>query len=126
MEVAALLRAVSHLLLSYCFVAVGGAGDDDTDGLLDSCEYLLASTFAPVLMIQHNDGDPSRETYWSVEPTSSTEYAVRIFYAVGYHQDTGGQYGHPGDSEFIISDVRLLHGKWKMVQPSSPPTGERP
>lgn len=91
-----------------CYVAPGG--DGDTDHIDDSCEAQLAAAFAPELAFSYTDDDISRETYWAVgmsdDPTLNQ--TLRIFYALGYHSDTGlNPYQHEGDSEFVELHVRF-------------------
>lgn len=98
----------------------GGAalsdGDEDQDGVRDSCEYELAQAFHPQMQFMQNDCDTSREPYWAVNyeisPIDGTP-VIDIFYAIGYHLDCGSPRPdcpwdcafHFGDSEFIVAEV---------------------
>lgn len=78
--------------------------DADYDGLHDGCEYELAYHFRPRLRFHPLDEDVSRESYWTVRPTSWSP-TFKIFYLLAYHRDTGSRYSHYGDSEFIVLTV---------------------
>ncbi|MHB1265703.1 MAG: hypothetical protein ACYC1S_14980 [Gemmatimonadaceae bacterium] len=86
-------------------VASGGA---DHDGMLDDCEYEIASTFRPSLIFSVDEPHRGREEHWSVRPLWNGPY-VEIFFALSYYRDGGFRWmccGHPGDSEFIV--MRIL------------------
>lgn len=115
----------------------GATGDADVDGLNDQCEYEVAATFRPTLLMSRYE-DPvcrAKEPYWaaSKEPYSGADpfnhdlgYAtIKIFYAIGYHWDCGSPSaycafwcsGHAGDSEFIILEVSHVgSGKWELAR----------
>ena len=78
--------------------------DSDADGLSDACEYEVAATFAPALMINWSKTSP-RDEYYVVMPGQGVR--IMIFYALGYHYDRGdtGFTEHDGDSEFIVMSV---------------------
>jgi len=85
-----------------CYIAPGG--DADRDHIDDGCEAQLAVAFAPELRLSYTDDDVSRETYWAVGMSDDPDLdrTLRIFYALGYHQDTGiSPFRHKGDSEFV-------------------------
>jgi hypothetical protein len=110
-----------------------GQTDLDQDGLGDWCEWAIARSFRPTLMIHVNDEDPSREPYWAAKlyqetgsncflypaPCYSPQF-VQVFYAPAYHRDPGGAlglYAHRGDSEFMVLWVYFdsNDGRWKTL-----------
>lgn len=111
-----------------CFLAPGG--DSDGDHVDDSCEHQVALAFAPELMISPTDDAPGRETYYVVQVSDNPtlHQSLRIFYALGYHHDTGvggptGSWSHHGDSEFIEITVTFnetlttggTNGRWVLT-----------
>ena len=97
--------------------------DADQDGLDDSCEYLLAKAFAPVLVTGTLEDSAARRSYWAVRRDPHGRVGVRIFYALSYFRDTGesvigsGFLGHFGDSEFIALDIAWQQGStWVLTQ----------
>jgi hypothetical protein len=90
-----------------CF---GGSGDEDTDGMVDLCEYRLAEAFAPrFISAPAADDDLGGEWYWAVRPGSSSGAAV-ILYMPAYYRDLGdpplGITAHEGDSEVLVFGVQ--------------------
>lgn len=103
-----------------CMVAAYAGGDNDGDGVLDSCETEIAHAFRPYLALAANDFDTRREEYWS-GMKGDTQYSVRIFYALSYHNDGGDpetemfkSTSHQGDSEFIMIQVSYSGSRWRM------------
>ncbi|MDE2804739.1 MAG: hypothetical protein OXN18_06285, partial [Gemmatimonadota bacterium] len=96
----------------------GGEGIDlDGDDILDECEFDVAYAFRPSLVFHPEEDAKSRETYWAVRQPTKTSSSLRIFYALGYHRDTGidalgGAFGHDGDSEAIVVSVTPRVGRW--------------
>jgi hypothetical protein len=111
-----------------CFTVTN---DIDQDGMEDPCEYQLAEAFSPMLSISASDYDASRESYWAVQPFTSTTYTrANIIYMLGFHWDNGNNfasvcanlghpfcYGHPGDSEYLIETVRYNYASshWELM-----------
>lgn len=97
---------------SACVGSFSAAADRDRDSVDDGCEYELAYTFRPRLVLMSNDCNTQREPYYSVRYQNNgfSGPVVAIFYALGYSTDCGSPRldcpyaceGHPGDSEFII------------------------
>jgi hypothetical protein len=87
------------------------ARDLDRDGLRDECEHKIAFAFRPLLHFGRDETLRSRESRWAVVPAGDD---LRIFYALGYHTDSG----HNGDSEFIWIEVSFHsyppYGRWKL------------
>lgn len=102
--------------------------DFDLDDLADTCEYALATAFAPVLMIHHTrcTPPPARESgripggyFHAAQPVHDV---VRLVYLPAYYRDCGWSSpwcvvmsceGHAGDSELIAVDIqRLTSGAW--------------
>jgi hypothetical protein len=92
--------------------------DVDQNGILDQCEAELAVAFHPQLQFDQGEGPlcPTQEPYWTTKFDNSWydgNPAIRIFYALSYHEDCGSPSsqcpadcnGHAGDSEFIIEEV---------------------
>jgi hypothetical protein len=99
----------------------GGEWDDgDLDGLGDLCENNLSQAFAPALQYNPIGDNVGRESHWVAR--SYSPGMVRIMYLLSYYQDGGTNSfgcqvdviwpgsldcgGHPGDSEWIILDVK--------------------
>jgi hypothetical protein len=100
---------------TFCWVSAGSSGDDDGDGFLESCEFAVAAAFAPELLVQTGDYDPSREPYWAAKPIypPGSSGRVRMFYALSYHNDPD----HRGDSEFVVVEGRhVANGNWEFHQ----------
>ncbi len=88
-----------------------GISDADRDGLADFCEYQLALSFRPELMMSLQEPAPGREEYWAATELGGN---VVIVYMFGYYQDNGdpgcpdGIFGggvcggHWGDNEFTV------------------------
>lgn len=98
------------------------SGDDDRDGILDSCEETLALTFQPLLRFHALEGASGREPYFAAR-RSPTNGRIRLLYALGYYQDAGfpgsTDWDHYGDSEFCIVEVGVVPGttdKWQVFQ----------
>ena len=94
-----------------------GGEDIDADGLSDACEYEIAHAFRPVLLLDKDEDNADRQTYWEVRIADGelTEQDAErrpvsqlwLFYALGYYYD-GGRWGltwHHGDTEFIVMSV---------------------
>jgi hypothetical protein len=98
--------------------------DQDSDGLDDDCEYLLAVAFRPLLSVGIGD-DVNREPRWAAKwlNDEAETYTVRIAYLPSYWVDLGLPTGpiltaclalgggfqcgnHAGDSEWISLDVK--------------------
>jgi hypothetical protein len=106
-----------------CLVPGYSPGDRDQDQIIDECEYQLAYAFRPILHISEREMHAGRESYWAVARNLSSPRSFRIFYALGYHQDTGspsvsGMFyydGHSGDSEFIVLEIEeIAPARWAM------------
>lgn len=94
-----------------------GHGDADADGLADACEFAVAQSFAPLLVMSTEQCGSQAELpgggYGFVVSPGSARNQVRIGYAAAYVKDCGwsgtkcwlrwrgGCGGHWGDSEFI-------------------------
>jgi len=113
----------------YCQVATPGTlPDADGDGLNDTCEYMLAVAFAPLLVqgIEVEAGWPASSTlptipgeYLFAVGKGNAGYAARIAYLPAYYKDRGavtyaGEGSHSGDSEFIMVDLayNTQTGRW--------------
>lgn len=94
-----------------------GDPDRDRDGIDDDCEFELAEQFQPRLALHWDDGDVTREPYFSVARGLYTNQ-IRIFYLLAYHRDLGSYFGithHDGDNEFIIITVADAGGGlWRL------------
>jgi len=110
-----------------CNTVTGATDDADADGLKQQCEYEVAATFRPTLLLSHSEaaGCKSYEPYWAASPKGTQ--TISVFYAIGYNQDCGSPNpycpfsceSHRGDSEFIIVDVHYVGGaepKWELAQ----------
>ncbi|MCZ0934576.1 MAG: hypothetical protein OXJ54_05275 [Gemmatimonadetes bacterium] len=96
-----------HWSFRQCEVERGRPGfDADADGLWDECEYNIAARFAPVLVFDSTESSNSREQYWAAQIHNPRGATISIFYALGYHEDTGEIGAHKGDSEFIRMIVK--------------------
>ncbi len=97
-------------LSSECAVS-GEFLDIDVDGIADGCERAIATAFRPRLSMHKDESSDRRETYWEVAPKDTS--LVRLFYALGYHNDPGAGptpswNRHEGDSEFIYAEVERV------------------
>ena len=97
-------------LNSDCAVS-GELLDIDGDGIADGCERAIATAFRPRLSMHKDEKYDRRETYWEVAPKDTS--LVRLFYALGYHNDPGAgpapsSNRHEGDSEFIYAEVERV------------------
>lgn len=116
----------SSYTFSTCYPSSGvgdPALDADTDGVVDQCEYELATAFRPQMQFDSRDCDTRREPYWAarhiVSPIDNVP-VIRIFYALSYYFDCGSPSSfcptqcesHPGDSEFIIAEVVSYGDRW--------------
>ena len=119
--------------LATCYPA-GGVGDPsldaDSDGVVDQCEFELATIFAPFLQSDGRDCNTGREPYWAakyeVSPIDNRP-VIKIFYAISYYLDCGSPnptcgypvcYPHSGDSEFIIVELRASGTVWQVARAS--------
>ena len=85
--------------------------DTDGDGIADGCERAIATAFRPRLSMHEDEVSDRRETYWEVAPKNTS--LVRLFYALGYHEDPGAGptpswNRHKGDSEFVYAEVERV------------------
>lgn len=107
-----------------------GGPDADADGLPDACEHVLATTFAPVLVVSASacnvvdgpDGPRLGGGYlFVVHPRGD---GARVGFLPAYHQDCGWTgpkcripgvscAPHAGDSEFIAIDLRRDGERWR-------------
>jgi hypothetical protein len=91
--------------------------DADADGYSDACEYQLAYSFRPHLVMDTEDDAPGREPYWSVRGAGRD--SVQVAYLLSYYFDPGepvsGWWDHNGDSEFIILTLRNVTGTSRWV-----------
>ena len=98
-----------------CWGPFGGDGDDDSDSLIDQCEYELAMAFRPYLAIDTSSPYTDREPYWAVR-RDGVETGVQIFYAMAYNFDGGDVYAgfkaHQGDIEWVIVKIHKHGTKW--------------
>ncbi|HEY0969379.1 MAG TPA: hypothetical protein VGE02_00210 [Gemmatimonadales bacterium] len=105
--------SVTTYLCTGTTIPLTPSSDSDGDGVADYCEEQLAWAFRPLLNMSLYDDAPTRETYWVAMRNQSRWIGdrglIKIFYALGYHKDTGdpslGLYAHEGDSEFIVLTV---------------------
>ena len=87
------------------------AQDIDQDLLADECEYRLAWSFAPDLMMSGQEQCGGGEPYWAAKYFDDPDQVgwgrfVRVAYLLSYYDDCGAG-GHHGDSEFI--DVQITY-----------------
>jgi hypothetical protein len=108
-----------------------GPSDTDSDSISDECEFSLARTFAPVLVVRSGGcnwnatlepGMLDGGYFFAVQAADS---AVRIAYLPAYFRDCGWRgvkcwlprvncASHSGDSEFMVVEVRRASGKhWR-------------
>lgn len=105
--------------------------DVDRDSLSDNCELILATAFAPKMMMNVqfinlnsalNQGATwPGEYYWGATPVTVgfDTRRIRLAYMPAYYHDWGhGLFdsGHNGDSEFIMIDVEYVpeHNSFEM------------
>lgn len=88
-----------------------GLPDIDHDFLSDTCEFQLATGFAPVMMMDQFEPCGGGEPYWMARRVDNLlPYnwgdIVKIAYLAAYYDDCGPVDGHAGDSEFIQLTVQ--------------------
>lgn len=83
--------------------------DADRDGIVDTCESTLATTFEPRLQFHSGETHADRESFYYTVNRSNDGARIRIFYALAYFYDPGyslfSSDDHLGDSEFLIVQV---------------------
>lgn len=101
--------------------------DSDDDGLTDACEFALAATFAPTLLVRAGgcnwDGEstPQRLGGGYLHAVGRAEGRIRIAYVPAYFMDCGWQDHrcilpfvncdpHAGDSEFMVVELIMEPG----------------
>ena len=107
--------------------------DTDLDMMNDTCEETLATSFAPLMKqvdattfaYDFYNGRMGGEYYHAVYSlycgTHPCASSIRIAYLPAYYRDVGAyntvahgfDWGHPGDSEFMIVDLIYDAGRWK-------------
>jgi hypothetical protein len=113
--------AIPSGMTSACFSTTFTAMDADHDYMRDDCEYEIAHLFRPYLQFDRYDHETGRESYWAVEPSSTTRQ-VKILYMLAYYRDGGTMVAyddvgdHLGDSEFLYATVEYANGKWRLVK----------
>ena len=105
--------------MAQCTGSVLSGEDRDADGLLDRCEFAIASNFEPVLYFYDLEASQARIPFWAVKKTGATE--VQVFYALSYLRDGGDPqlnraYSHDGDSEFIVVRIRNTAGSEWVIE----------
>lgn len=101
----------AELSKSNCYDPYFGA-DEDSDGIVDICEWNIAKAFAPLMETAPSD-DVGGEPYWALQPIPGSSDKVIIVYMPAYYRDlgcwggicTGGETGHVGDSEVVSAEV---------------------
>jgi len=127
------IQTPSGYTLETCYPS-GGVGDPsldtDSDGVVDQCEFELASVFAPRLQFDVSDCNTGREPYWAAKYEVSpidNEPVIKIFYAISYYVDCGSPNTHcviaicgphTGDSEFIIVEAARNGPVWQLRRAS--------
>jgi hypothetical protein len=107
---------------AYCFLTSHNESiDGDRDLLRDSCEFVLARAFAPLLQFHPDETCAAGEPYWGATPHINN--VVTIGYLLAYYKDCGGPIsplivGHNGDSEYaqITVGVSTNTGHWYVKQ----------
>lgn len=127
------IQTPSGYSLETCYPS-GGVGDPsldtDSDGVVDQCEFELASVFAPRLQFDAGDCNTGREPYWAAKYEVSpidNQPVIKIFYAISYYRDCGSPSlfcihrvcePHTGDSEFIIVEAGRNGPVWQLRRAS--------
>jgi hypothetical protein len=105
--------------------------DSDGDGLTDECEFVLASVFAPLLLVRTGgcnwDADGARLGGGYLHAVGPVADRIRIAFLPAYFVDCGWRgvrcvlpfvncATHSGDSEIIVVEVeRGTHGSWSVT-----------
>jgi hypothetical protein len=118
---------INPVAISACRPDAPHEQDSDADGLSDTCEFALATAFAPVLLVRAGgcnwdvESTPQRLGGGYLHAVERVESKIRIAYLPAYFLDCGWRdlrcllpfvscAPHAGDSEFIVVEVEDEQG----------------